>query len=145
MRRCRANTNDRTQTMLHILNKKNLKNIFLDWSNFLLWWSSISNAMVYYHGMHGSPTTLVQIPYWVNPSKRVGTGEFSKGWQGCSEGFPEVKPEENPKEQACFPKENPVLPNSFTWIYILFPIGFLTFLNSISIFLCKANLFLFFS
>ena len=33
---------------------------------------------------------------------------FSEGWQGCSEGFPE---------------ENPVHPDSFTWIYILFKIG----------------------
>ena len=46
---------------------------------------------------------------------------FSQGWQGCSEGFPEG----NPKEQPCQPKENPVHPDSFTWIYILSKIGFL--------------------
>ena len=41
---------------------------------------------------------------------------FSEGWQGCSKGFPE--------EQPCQPEENPVLPDSFTQIYILFLIGF---------------------
>ena len=41
---------------------------------------------------------------------------FSEGWQGCSKG--------NPEEQACQPEENPVLPDSFTQIYILFLIGF---------------------
>ena len=38
---------------------------------------------------------------------------FSKGWQGCSE--------ENSEEQLYQPEENPVLPKSFTQIYILFP------------------------
>ena len=37
------------------------------------------------------------------------------GWKGCSEG--------NPEEQSCQPEENPVHPDSFTWIYILFNIG----------------------
>ena len=32
--------------------------------------------------------------------------------------------EGNPEEQPCQPKENPVLPDSFTQIYILFLIGF---------------------
>ena len=41
---------------------------------------------------------------------------FHEGWQGCSEG--------NPEEQLCQPKENSVLPDSFTQIYILFVIGF---------------------
>ena len=40
---------------------------------------------------------------------------FSEGWQGCSEG--------NPEDQPCQPEENPVHPDSFTWIYILFKIG----------------------
>ena len=26
---------------------------------------------------------------WINPSKRGGMAGFSKGWQDCSEGFPE--------------------------------------------------------
>ena len=51
-------------------------------------------------------------PLWVNPSKRGGTDGISEGWQGCSDGFPE---------------ENPVLPDSFTQIYILVAIGFSTF------------------
>ena len=38
--------------------------------------------------------------------------------------FPRAKPEGNPEEQRCQPKENPVDPNSFTQIYILFLIGF---------------------
>ena len=41
---------------------------------------------------------------------------FSKSWQGYSEG--------NPKEQPCQSEENPVLPESFILIYILFLIGF---------------------
>ena len=37
---------------------------------------------------------------------------FSKGWQGCSEGFPE--------EQPCQPEENHNLPDSFTlWRHIV--------------------------
>ncbi len=38
--------------------------------------------------------------------------------------FPRAKPEGNPEEQPCQPEENPVLPDSFTQIYILFLIGF---------------------
>ena len=49
---------------------------------------------------------------------------FSKGWQGCSEGFPEGKAQGKSRGAACQPKENPVLPDSFTQIYILFLIGF---------------------
>ena len=37
--------------------------------------------------------------------------------------FPWAKPEGNPKEQPCQPKENPVFPDYFTQIYILFIIG----------------------
>ena len=47
--------------------------------------------------------------------KEAGWTGFYEGWQGCSE--------ENPKEQPCQPEENPVFPDSFTWIYILFKIG----------------------
>ena len=49
---------------------------------------------------------------------------FSENWQGCSEGFPEGKPEGNPEELPCQPEENPVHPDSFTWIYIIFKIGY---------------------
>ena len=39
--------------------------------------------------------------------------------------FPQkpAKNEGNPEEQLCQPEENPVHPNCFTWIYILFKIG----------------------
>ena len=51
----------------------------------------------------------------VDPSKRGGMDRgFSKGWHGCSEGFPEG--EGNPEEQPCQSEENPVHPDSFTWI-----------------------------
>ena len=43
-------------------------------------------------------------------------------------GFPKAgkaaKPEGNPKDQPCQPEENPVLPDSYTQIYILFLKGF---------------------
>ena len=52
--------------------------------------------------------TLIQV-------KEEGWTGFSKGWQGCSEG--------NLEEKPCQPKQNPVHPNSFTWIYILFKTG----------------------
>ena len=37
--------------------------------------------------------------------------------------FPRAKPKGNPEEQPCQPKENPVNPDSFTWIHTLFKIG----------------------
>ena len=46
--------------------------------------------------------------------KEEGWTWFSKGRQGCSEG--------NPKEQACQPEKNPIHPDHFTAIYILFEI-----------------------
>ena len=48
--------------------------------------------------------------------KEEGRTGFSEGWQGCSEG--------NGEEQPYQPEENPILPDSFTWIYITFLIGF---------------------
>ena len=62
----------------------------------------------------GPHTGLIQV-------KEEGWPGFSKGWQGCPTDFPRAKPKGNPKEQPCQPKENPVLPDSFTQIYILFP------------------------
>ena len=38
--------------------------------------------------------------------------------------FPRENTEGNPEEQPYQPEENPVLPDSFTQIYILFLIGF---------------------
>ena len=53
--------------------------------------------------------------------------------------FPRAKSEGNPEDQPCQsevqpcqPEENPVPPDSFTRIYILFQIGFLTFVCFIS-------------
>jgi hypothetical protein len=37
--------------------------------------------------------------------------------------FLRAKPKGNPEEQPCQPEENPVHPDSFTGIYILFKIG----------------------
>ena len=64
-------------------------------------------------------------PYWVNPSKIGGT---DGAWPGrpsraAPRDFLRVKPEKNPEEKPCQPKENLVIPNSFTLIYILFQIG----------------------
>ena len=59
---------------------------------------------------------------WVNLSKRGRRTGFSKGWQGCSEGFPE--------EQPYQPEESPILPDSFTKIYILFSTCFFKLLRS---------------
>ena len=51
--------------------------------------------------------------------KEEGWTRFSKGWQGCSKWFPEGYPEEQP----CQPEDNPIHPDSITWIYILFETG----------------------
>ena len=59
--------------------------------------------------------------------KEEGWTGISEGWQGCSEGFPEGKAKGNFEEQLCQPEENPVLPNSFTRINILFQLDFLHF------------------
>ena len=39
--------------------------------------------------------------------KEKGRTGFSKGWQGCPEGFPEGEAKENIEEQPCQPKEKP--------------------------------------
>ena len=49
-----------------------------------------------------------------------------EGWRAgraAPRDFPRAKPEENPEEQPCKPKENPIHPDSFTWIYIIFKKG----------------------
>ena len=62
--------------------------------------------------------------YWVNPSKRGGMDKVFRGLAGLLQrNFSRTKPEGNPEEQPCQPKENPIHPNSFTCIYILFKIG----------------------
>ena len=54
-------------------------------------------------------------PYRVNPSKR---GEIDWVLQGLTGLLPGTS-----EEQPCQPKENPIHPDSFTWIYILFKKG----------------------
>ena len=44
--------------------------------------------------------------------------------------FPREKPEGNPEEQPFQPEENPVFPNSFTWIYITFQMDFFIVQNN---------------
>ena len=58
---------------------------------------------------------LGQEKYWVNPSKRGGRRSAGRA---APRDFPRAKVEGNPEEQ-----ENPVHPDSFTWIYIIFKIG----------------------
>ena len=53
----------------------------------------------------------------------MGRTGFSKGKTALKD-FPRAKPKGNPEEQPCQAEENPVLPESFTQIYILFLIGF---------------------
>ena len=60
--------------------------------------------------------------------KGEGWTGFSKGWQGCTEGFPRAKPEANPEEQPCHPRNTPFIPTlilGFT-VYLKYDI-FVTF------------------
>ena len=52
---------------------------------------------------------------------------FSKGCQGCFEGFPKGGALRNPEQQPCQPKENFVLTDLFTQIYILLKVHFFYF------------------
>ena len=63
---------------------------------------------------------VLMIPDWVNLSKEEGRTGFSEGWQGCSKGFTEGKARGKSRGAVLQPEENPVHPDSFTWIYILF-------------------------
>ena len=49
---------------------------------------------------------------------------FSKAGKAAPREFPRPKPEKNPEVQPGQLEENPVLPDSFTQIYIIFQIGF---------------------
>ena len=55
--------------------------------------------------------------------RREGRG-FLRAGRAAPRDFQWAKPEGNPKEQPSQPEENPVLPDYFTPIYILFPIDF---------------------
>ena len=46
---------------------------------------------------------------------------FPRAGRAAPKDFPRAKPEGNPEAQPCQPEENPVHPDSFTWI--LFKIG----------------------
>ena len=48
---------------------------------------------------------------------------FPRAGMAAPRNFPRAKPEGNPEEQPCKPEENPIHPDFFTWIYILFKIG----------------------
>ena len=64
-----------------------------------------------------SETGLIEV-------KRMDGRGFPRAGRAASWDFPRAKPEGNPEEQSCQPKENPVLPDSFTQIYIIFLKGF---------------------
>ena len=74
---------------------------------------------------------------WVNRSIREGM----RAGRVSPRGFLRAKLNANSEEQPCQPVENPVLPDSFTQIYIVF--DFFTFQNSGGFesigFVCKAN------
>ena len=48
---------------------------------------------------------------------------FQRAGRAAPRVFPRAKAEGNPEEKPCQPEENPVHPDSFNWIYILFKIG----------------------
>ena len=54
--------------------------------------------------------------------RREGRG-FPRAGRAALRDFLRAKPEGNPEEQPCQTEENPVHPDSFAWIYILFKIG----------------------
>ena len=62
--------------------------------------------------------------YWVNLSKKKRRMGISRAGRAAPRNFPRAKPMAIPEEQPCQPKENPVLPDSFNQIYIIFLIGF---------------------
>ena len=66
--------------------------------------------------------TKVNTKHQILPKLRAG--------RAAPRDFPRVKSEGNPEEQPCQPEENPVLPDSFTQIYILFPTRFFKVLKS---------------
>ena len=71
---------------------------------------------------------LVLDSYWTNLSKKEREGrDFPRTCRAAPRDFLRVKPDGNSKEQACQPRENPILPDFFSQIYILFlialPIG----------------------
>ena len=77
------------------------------------------------------PTKCQQKAYWVNPSKRGGMDGAFWGLAGLLRGISlgrsqreilRSRPEGNPEEQPYQPEQNPVHPDSITWIYILFEI-----------------------
>ena len=71
------------------------------------------------------------LKYYVNLSKRVRKDRIFLGLVGLLRGISRgAKPEGNPEEQPCQPEKNPVLPDSFTQIYILFPTRFFKVLRS---------------
>ena len=62
--------------------------------------------------------------YWVNPSKRAGTDGFLTAGRAAPRDFPRIARGKS-RGAALLAQGNPVLPDSFIQIYIIFIIGFL--------------------
>ena len=81
----------------------------------------------------------------MTPNKEIqvkdkGCRGFSEGWQSCSEGFPKGKAQGKSQEAALPAQGNPVHPDSFTWIYILFIIGHICHISDVFKYLCLNKL-----
>ena len=59
----------------------------------------------------------------ISVKRREGRG-FPRADRADPRDFPWAEPKGNPKEQPCQPEKNPVLPDLFPQIYILFLISF---------------------
>ena len=77
---------------------------------------------------------------WVIYLKEEGRTGFLRDGRAALGDFPRVKPEGNPEEQPCQSEENPILPDSFTQIYILIPIGFIYSARCSAIWQTKADI-----
>ena len=67
------------------------------------------------HWMRTDEIGLIQV-------KEEGWTGFSRAGRAALRDLPRANPKGHSEEQPCQPEENPVYPNSFTWIYIIFKI-----------------------
>ena len=66
-----------------------------------------------------------QASAWVNPSKRLGMDGFFQGLAGLLRGISRGQSlKEILRSSPASPRKNPVHPDSFTWIYIIFKIQY---------------------